>query len=425
MRPLSIAHALFTWQDGRVALEASLRSTAGVVDHVLIADGLIDGVPDSGLPWLSDLSWLQDADYLPASVPVNGKQWRTLSDACTWLLQKANMLGADWLLFIDADQELHNGDRLRAWLERWEGDAFPILRQDPGNRHGCPWQCIRVSAFTRYVAGCYVIETTAGDVVSLVPDGLPPTMDFKQAPWISHHPERRPQWRVKHRLGALETILEPPPPAPALQIPPLMLQSAAMDETTTTAGPPPFYCPACGTRYFGPGVCENQHEPTELDRDPDVPLPLNSPPPLDPESATTPEPAPASEPAATDPPTPEASEPAPAETSPEPSEPVVEEPPATEPAPVVEEPAPTPVVEETPDKPGLFGRIRGHGSEEPPAVAAPVEQVAATEEPAPHVVAQPLPDFSLALAKIDDLRAAIAGHFDELERAIRDALSPE
>lgn len=216
MARLSIAHALFTWQDGREALEASLRSTAGHVDHVLIADGLIDGVDDRGLPLLSDLSWLQDADWLPASVPVNAKAWRSLSAACNWLLETARAAGADWLLYVDADQELHNGDWLRTWLQHEQGDAFPIVRQD-AHRIFAPWQVVRVSAFRRYIAGCYVLETMAGDVVSLVPGGpLRPEWEDHYAtgslaPWLSHHPDRRPPWRRPHRLGELETVLEPPP----------------------------------------------------------------------------------------------------------------------------------------------------------------------------------------------------------------------
>lgn len=235
MGRVSIAHGLFTWQDGRLALEASLRSTAGFVDHVLIADGLIDGVPDLGLPHHSDLSWLAEpSDWLPRRLPISSGDgrgyfpWSSLSAACSWLLATARVYGADWLLFVDADQELHNGDLLEPWLAAWEGDAFPIQRIDgPGRPMVCPWQAIRVSAFRRFVSGCYVLETTAGDLVNLVPDGLGPETLLQTRPWISHHPERRPQWRAAHRLGSLETILEPPPAGvPTLTQPANLVQSA-------------------------------------------------------------------------------------------------------------------------------------------------------------------------------------------------------
>lgn len=238
----SIAHGLFTWQDGRLALEACLRSTAGYVDHVLIADGLIDGVPSGGLPELSDLSWLQGADWLPESRGnrresplsdrdpwISAHRWPTLSAACSWLLDRARYARADWLLFIDGDQELHGAEYLHEWLASWEGDAFPIQRVDgPGVPNVCPWQCVRVSAFRRYVSGCYVLERTNGELANLVPQTSERLPLYERRPWISHHPERRPQWRQGQRLGSLETILEPPPlDAPLLIQPRNLVQSPA------------------------------------------------------------------------------------------------------------------------------------------------------------------------------------------------------
>lgn len=237
MRRPSIAHGLFTWQDGRLALEACLRSTSGIVDHVLIADGLIDGVPDLGLPHHSDLSWLADRslDWLPNRIPISDGDrggyypWGSISSACSWLLETARAEGADWLLFIDGDQELHNGPILREWLATWQGDAFPIQRIDgPGCPNVCPWQCVRVSAYRRYVAGCYVLERMDGTLQNLVPQGVGGLPLYQGRPWISHHPERRPQWRQAQRLGTLEAILEPPPPGvPVLIQPAKLVQSPA------------------------------------------------------------------------------------------------------------------------------------------------------------------------------------------------------
>lgn len=269
---MKIAHGLFTWQDGRAALEACLRSTAGIVDEVIIAEGLIEGVPDLGLPWHSDLTWMVGADYLPARVPISSKEargvglapWGTLSAACNWILGTAARLGCEWLLYVDGDQELHNGGQLRAWLESYEGDAFPIPRQDLV-RHPCPWQCVRVPAIRRYVAGCYVVEMTSGELRHLTLDEVPDGDVFKDAPWISHHPERRPPWRRHQRLGQLETILEPPPPALSLLPPPLMVEVSPMG--TTETGAPEWYCPGCGARYFGPGICQAGHTPQEIIHD--------------------------------------------------------------------------------------------------------------------------------------------------------------
>lgn len=216
-----IAHGIFTWQDGRAALEPCLRSTAPHVDEILIADGLIDGVDPGDLPWLSDLGWLQDATWLPSSVPVNGKQWKGLSHACTWLLDSARALGCEWLLFVDADQELHHGERLREWLHHWPADAFPLSRADPVGRHPVPWQCVRVDAFERYLAGCYVLQHRTLGPVSLIPEHVREMLPAG-APWLSHHPERRPPGRQEKRLGMVETMLEPPPPAITLPIPSLL-----------------------------------------------------------------------------------------------------------------------------------------------------------------------------------------------------------
>jgi hypothetical protein len=215
---LRIAHGLFTWQEDRTALEACLRSTAGVVDELIIADGLIQGVDPQGLPFLSDLGWLVDANYLPERVPISAKEWRSLSAACTWILHQAKTLGCDWLLYIDADQELHNGNALREWLTGFDGDAFPITRVDNGLRHGCPWQLVRVSAFRRYIAGCFVVEHERWGEMTLVLEGMP-ELAPDSAPWISHHPERRPPHRQSHRLGHLETVLEPPPHVPQVHVP--------------------------------------------------------------------------------------------------------------------------------------------------------------------------------------------------------------
>lgn len=257
-----IAHGLFTWQDGRPALEACLRSTAGHVDEVIVADGLIDGVPAGGLPWHSDLAWLAEPlPWLPERITVSCKQWRSLSAACTWILTEARRLGCDWLLYIDADQELHNGGDLRGYVEQRNGQtAAPIPRVDPGLVHVCPWQLVNVNQISHYLAGCFVVELTDGYPISLSPNG-DVTRDHvpQHAPWISHHPERRPPWRVHNRLGQLETVLEPPPFVDALQLPVDVVQSPAVSTVE-----PAYMCPQCGTRYQGPGVCQNEHPSVEI-----------------------------------------------------------------------------------------------------------------------------------------------------------------
>jgi hypothetical protein len=39
---------------------------------------------------------------------------------------------------------------------------------------------------------------------------------------------------------------------------------AAADAVDAAPAVEPWYCDQCGARYAGPGICENQHAPTEL-----------------------------------------------------------------------------------------------------------------------------------------------------------------
>lgn len=94
-----------------------------------------------------------------------------------------------------------------------------------------------------------------------------------------------------------------------------------MSETETAAVPagPQWYCPGCGTRYFGPGICTNNHPPTELVQDTETAdVSPESAPEAEPGTPTTPAPGPA--PAEPSTPAP-ATEPAP-EPTPPPADPV-------------------------------------------------------------------------------------------------------
>ncbi len=301
-----IAHGLLTWQDGRELLERCIRSTAPYVDHLLIAEGIIDGIPDLGLAPHSDLAWMAEpSDFLPAEIPISSKAawpgqapWPTLSSKCNWLLGEARRRDCEWLLILDADEELHNGDRLRAWLDSWPVDlaAFPISRKDGKSVKRAPWHLLRVPLVKRYVHGVGYVELADGTVAWLVDEHSHDVPDLKRAPWLSHHPELRPPWRRGLRLGEWETRLEPQPSAPALQLPRLGAYSPAVNATGTS---PRWYCPGCGRRYNAPGICAEFHPPTELEEDPGLSPVVEAPSaasPGHPQAPTEPGPPPAETP---------------------------------------------------------------------------------------------------------------------------------
>jgi hypothetical protein len=243
-------------------LDKTVESLGGIQDELLIADGMINAVPQSGLPLTEEHigEWFPDAH-------ISSHVWDSQSVKRTWLLEKARSLRCDWLLQIDADERLHNGDRLKAWLPTWGGDAFPIPFQvEPWQLLCATWKCIRVGAWTRVAAGGAYIEHVDGTVYCVVPpDGRVPDGAEKFLPLLTHHPDERPPGRRDIRLGELENSLEPPPPdAPEyrpLDLRPRgLVQSPAVGATTNTV----YYCDQCGARYGGPGVCDNGHTPNEV-----------------------------------------------------------------------------------------------------------------------------------------------------------------
>lgn len=292
-----------TWQDGRSALEASLRSTIPYVDEVLVAEGLVEGVPDVGLSPHSDLRWLADPeiDWLPEHIWICSRQgpkvegiprqvivdtpdgpkeitvwrqrlieapgvapWLTISAKMNWLLAEAKRRNCDWMLLLDADEELHNGHHLRLYLESYDAGAaaFPITRRELGRVTRTPWHLVRTEWVRRYLRGVTVCELADGRIVDLLSDSLESTGAISQEPYITHHPERRPPWRQAIRLGEYEHLEAYPEGTVRLILPPIGVNVPVVNTAAVT---PEWYCPACGARYFGPGTCSIQHPPTELE----------------------------------------------------------------------------------------------------------------------------------------------------------------
>lgn len=262
MRSPSIAAGICTWQDGP-ALDACLESIRPHVDHIYTADGAFAGFDTKGIP--------------------TGQVWPTQSSKRTALLRAAQTGGFDWLLQIDADEQLHRGDRLRDWLRLWHDDCFPLGFWFEGGRgagvvEAAMWKLIRPARFVRVVAqGAYLEHVDGGTWCLMRETDDRDRIRIEAMPFLTHHPELRPPGRRELRFNYLENLIEPAP-----QVPIWPRQSLAAVPVTRYS-PAMYYCPGCGKRYGGPGVCDDAHEEIELE-----PLPASD----DPDPANGTEPAP-------------------------------------------------------------------------------------------------------------------------------------
>lgn len=253
MRAPTIAAGICTWQDGP-ALENCLESIRPHVDHIYTADGAFAGFDTKGIP--------------------TGHVWAKQSLKRDALLQACRAGGYDWLLQIDADEQLHRGDQLRYWLNDWPDDCFPLGFYFEGDRGGgviqpALWKLIRVRAFRRVVSqGAYLEHANGQTYVLFWELDDDQRIDLAARPYLTHHPELRPPVRREMRFNELEGLIEPPPRG----VPTWPLRSLAPTPVTRYS-PEMFYCPSCGLRYAGPGVCKHQHPPEEL-----APLPEHFPP---------------------------------------------------------------------------------------------------------------------------------------------------
>lgn len=276
---MRIAHGFFFWQEPRSVLEPCLRSTVPYVDELILSEGLIEGFPDLGLAQHGDVGWLAEpSDWLPAHIHISSHfndagqvPWPSIAACANWILGKAKQLEIDWLLNIDADEELHEAHDLRVRLEALPAGTvcIPLRRLEAnGNQAPCPWKLVNVHRLDRYLNG-HVVRLDSGETVDLVPPG---PVELWPGPWLSHHPDRRPPWRRAGRLGDYENVTDPiireglqPLPLPAI----FAVVSEAASESVDAAAPA-WYCPGCGSRYQGPGICANGHEPLELLIDPEM-----------------------------------------------------------------------------------------------------------------------------------------------------------
>ena len=265
---MKICAGIVTWQDGP-ALVNAVESVRPFVDEVVIVDGLLDGLDPGDLQATSD-----KAELLALSDYVVSRRWETQSQMrqCTLALAKA--LNCDWLLAIDADEQLMNGELLRPWLEVWRFDAFPLpFHVDENTVANAAFKLLHVPSWRRYVCQGSILENQAGQLVQVLGQTRWTKTRDGNIPYLAHRPELRPAGRRQLRLSEHEVELEPYPDGVRLWVepvytPPLLQpeQGAVSSlEQAALLGVPVYYCRACGRRYYGPGFCSVQHERTGLE----------------------------------------------------------------------------------------------------------------------------------------------------------------
>jgi hypothetical protein len=253
---VKLALGIPCWQDGPEMIEKVIASLDGCHDLLLVADGVIDGV-ESSLPDVSDLSFLDPGP----GVVVEQRRWKTQMEKRDWLLQQARAHGCDWLIQLDSDERLHEPQLLKVWLDRWGAGAFPIPFEFEKTMWpyliGATWKCLHVPSWRRVVCQGAFLEHMNGQVYLLVPpEGRLPSRFVEGLPYVSHHPEERPEGRRQIRLSVLEDQLEPP----VVECVPYWTHGFGAHPCPPGAVPG-FFCDQCGRRYSTPGTCTVQHEP--------------------------------------------------------------------------------------------------------------------------------------------------------------------
>jgi len=273
-RAVRICAGIISWQDGP-ALENAIRSVFDVVDEIVVVDGLIDGIEADGIAPLTDREELQDLVFR-YGIRFEQGRWPSQSAQRQVTLEHARLAQCDWLLAIDADEELRNRDALRPWLQVWRWNAFPLpfYFTDEHAAHPAAFKALHVPDWKRYVAQGSILENQAGEVVQVNGQNLWHHARESGLPYLVHRPELRPEARRSIRLSEHEVQLEPYPEnvkawlepvyVPALISPDSELVCSM--EEAARLGIPVWYCPACGRRFAGPGSCSTQHEQTGLER---------------------------------------------------------------------------------------------------------------------------------------------------------------
>lgn len=208
---MRICAGIISWQDGP-ALRNAVASVYGHVDEIVIVDGIIAGIDPQGLPPYDDPGDAEETDMnemrreFGARVHVCAFQAQAAKRTKLLRYCQRDYYNCDWLLVIDADEQLNNGEQLREWLGRHD-ERLPSISLPTDDGFILSVRLLHVASWRRYVVGAHTLEDKQGRLVQLMRRQLqtrPP------GPWVEHWPELRPEPRRAIRLGALAATLEQP-----------------------------------------------------------------------------------------------------------------------------------------------------------------------------------------------------------------------
>jgi hypothetical protein len=123
-------HALLAWFDEDCdALIRAVESIAPIADHIIAIDGPYETFPHTAVAshqiQAQVIRWGCARHATPCTIYQPGIAWRNEGYKRTALFDIAHQYGTahtDWVLPIDADEELVNGEQLRAYIDTAPAD---------------------------------------------------------------------------------------------------------------------------------------------------------------------------------------------------------------------------------------------------------------------------------------------------------------
>ena len=218
---MKIVCLIATWRDGKL-LEEACRSAAPYVDAIVVLDGGYQGIVQEYQAWSTDEEMLaaHSVDEKVHIVQLEGL-WPGEIEKRNALLDIGRLTAETkekeplWALVLDADEELVNGDELADWIDRAEddgkfGQAIGLQRIEPdGDSYWATSRLFRLTPSTKYAGPSHILTSEEFGEVSIAHQRYPSDPD--RMPYIAHHWDRQPEWRLIKRLdGPLSPARTPP-----------------------------------------------------------------------------------------------------------------------------------------------------------------------------------------------------------------------